>query len=686
MQPSQVKQLDFSTLKTAIAESFRRLCDTGALFRTTADKDGLWETYLNSFPAGTNPIYRKRTCHDGSYDRQFIRAIGNVVAIVDNKVVSLWDMSIPAEPAYQVVADKLAAFVKSFPIDNEFLHTEAVAGVDKSYESRETGVHTWYHFFVNIPNGRGRGKNYVVTGKDIGPRLSETRSRHDVLLRSLTELTSDSLETVLELIAQNSLYRGAEHEATVTAFQKLKKAFDTLPLEERDPFVWSSLNTLPVSVSKIRNTSIGTLLIDLSEGLEIDAAVRKFEAVVAPANYKRPTALVTQKMVDKAKEELSNLGLLSALERRHATLHDVSINDILFANRTAGKALKDSDVFGAIATKTSAAKAFSKAEEVNIEKFISDILPHINTIELLFESRHSGNLVSLLSPKDATANALFKWDNNFTWSYNGNVTDSIKERVKQAGGNVTGDLCCRLSWFNYDDLDLHLVEPGNVIYYGAKRSPISGGQLDVDRNAGTGTTREPVENIFFSTRQRMKPGDYELRVNNFAKRETTDVGFEVEIEYLGQTYHFAYAKPLRDKETVTVAKFRYSHAEGLKITSSLPVTSRQKTLWGLKTEDFHNVNVLMLSPNYWGNQGTGNKHYLFMLSGCKNDTPTRGFFNEFLRNDLNQHRKVLEIVGGKMVVEPAEEQLSGLGFSSTQRNSVTAKLSGSFNRTINLTF
>jgi hypothetical protein len=94
----------------------------------------------------------------------------------------------------------------------------------------------------------------------------------------------------------------------------------------------------------------------------------------------------------------------------------------------------------------------------------------------------------------------------------------------------------------------------------------------------------------------------------------------------------------------------------------------------------------MMSPNYWNGTGIGNKHYFFMLNGCKNDGSARGFFNEFLRSDLDADRKVFEIVGSKMKAAESDEQLSGLGFSSTQRNSVLCRVNGSFTRVIKLVF
>jgi hypothetical protein len=94
----------------------------------------------------------------------------------------------------------------------------------------------------------------------------------------------------------------------------------------------------------------------------------------------------------------------------------------------------------------------------------------------------------------------------------------------------------------------------------------------------------------------------------------------------------------------------------------------------------------MHSPNHWDDKAVGNKHYFFMLEGCQNDDKARGFFNEFLSSDLDKHRKVLEMVGAKMKTDESEHQLSGLGFSSTMRNSVLVKVSGAVTRTLKVVF
>lgn len=673
--------LNFDVFGKAVAAQFQAMTRNG-LYVAEIDKDLLWETYLSAFPPGSNPIYRERTEHDCTCCKQFVRALGAVVSFKDDgTLATIWDVQV--DGPYQVVANAMAKLVRSARFaSNKFLHYEPKVGTATSLVQvpDSTEIISWTHFCVNLP------KSVVVPKSKIGEKLNDSRTAHDVFLRALDELLKEDVETVIELIEQSSLYRGEEHLRTLEDLRGSMKLFrEAKTKEEKDALVWNLSSSLPASVVHVRNSAIGTLLVDLAEGKELEDAVKAFEAKVGAQNYKRPTALVSKAMIKRAQEKIEELGFTSALERRFATIDDITINNVLFADRSVKKV---KNVFDAIADEARVdEKKFAKVEEISIEDFVSKILPKVSAIEMMVENRHANNLVSLIAPVDPTARGMFRWNNNFSWSYAGDAADSIKERVKRAGGNVAGDFRASLSWRNFDDLDLHLLEPkgGKEIYYGDRRNEKTRGELDVDMNAGYGATRTPVENITYPSRARMLDGTYELSVHQFYKREMKDVGFEVEIEFDGKTFSFSHPKSVAQGSRIVVARFVLKK-DSWDLQSVLPSNSVSKTVWGVPTQTFRKVNVVMMSPNFWDDNATGNKHYFFMLDGCANGEKARGFYNEFFGPELTPHRKVLEIVGAKMRTDESNRQLSGLGFSSTKRDEVLVRVSGAFTRALRVKF
>jgi len=163
--------MDFKKIKEAVAKQFKAMSNE-PLFRTDVDLDKLWNLYLDSFPEGTNEIFRERCEYDCSNCRHFVKEIGNVVAVINGKLVSIWDTKVD-EPAYQTVVDALAKFVTAAPIKNIFLHYESVAGVDKTWEGPDEGVITWEHFFVHIP------AKHVAKNVDIPTIVGEAKAAHD---------------------------------------------------------------------------------------------------------------------------------------------------------------------------------------------------------------------------------------------------------------------------------------------------------------------------------------------------------------------------------------------------------------------------------------------------------------------------------------------------------------------------
>ena len=83
-------------------------------------------------------------------------------------------------------------------------------------------------------------------------------------------------------------------------------------------------------------------------------------------------------------------------------------------------------------------------------------------------------------------------------TYASNVAEAatIERRLGEAAAKG-GDIQISLSWNNYNDLDLHCVDPkGEEIWFSHTISAQTGGVLDVDRNAQAPYTPTPVENIY----------------------------------------------------------------------------------------------------------------------------------------------------------------------------------------------
>ncbi len=644
--------MDFKKFSTAVHHKYNELSKNNVLYRTNVPKEILWDTYLGKYTGKDAEIFRERAIHDCQTCKSFIRRLGNVVSVTDGVIDSIWNVSGLSEN-YQAVADAMHKLVVEASISGLFIVNETLAGKEYNIEQTETGEIIWHHFHADI------SKFYKADSSSIN---SEVESTVSVFIRALNEIDVSTLDTVLDLCG--TIYKGEEHISTVSKFRDAKIKYDSLDSKDKNTFAWSQYSKYP---SKIRNSAIGNLILDIQAGKDIELAVKSFETIVAPQNYKRTTAVVTPAMKNDALKTIEELGIENSLYRRFAVIEDISVNDVIYADRNAKKSMKDSGIKG-ILDSVVKEKLPKNSSEISIEDFINSVVPSADKIEINPENRHLNNLCSIIAPKFTDAPNILKWDNNFSWAYKGGFTDSLKENVKSAGGNVDGVLRFSIQWndgvSNPNDLDAHCISPKSHIYYGYKRG-VCGGELDVDIIHPQGVA---VENIFW---KKLPPvGDYVFEIVTFSDRGGSD--FKAQIEYNGEIFDYSYNG--RTNKTFKIATVTHHGNGKFSIKHHMESSQSSKKVDGVTSLEFNTVSSIMLSPNYWGDNKVGHKHYMFMIDGARNDEKIRGLYNEFLKEDLNKHRKVFDVLGANMICEEVPTQLTGLGFSSTVRNDVMVRV------------
>lgn len=701
-----------------LQKNLDKLSTTNKLFRSSLTGDELWELYIKGF--GIDPIFRdpKSSVHNCNLCNNFIRRYGNIVAITeDNKIITLWDSIIDEE--YKNSAKLISKKLQKSKVSNVFFETYNTLnnlnyekcsknaetfrlGISKNVKSytkeeaekfgvvKPNEIREFYHLHLDIPT------EYVdMTGKSVEAIMGEYRDAKNVFQRAMEEISEDTLKLVRDLINQGSLLDGQTHLYKIEQILPLKIQYDGLPKSEKDNWCW--VNSYKLPFAKFKNELIGVLCTELAEGKELNEACKAWNKRVDPANYMKATAPITKKQIAEAQKFVEENGYEESFNRRFATIDDIKVSEILHANAGDGKIKKVSLFDNVKSTSTRHKRSeFDRVEEVSIEKFMSDILPTCSSVEAFLTNQQEGNLVSLTTANIPDSKRIFKWDNNYSWTYNGNLAGKsmIKEAVKDAGGNVTGVLRASMIWnesgTDQSDLDLWCLQPDNVrIGYSSGYRKDRGniftslsGQLDLD-NTNPGS-KIGIENIYFKDLSKMKNGTYKFWVNQFSSRGSK--GFKFEIEFDGELYTYVYDKAVSGN--VIVAEVVLKDGK-FKINHNLPASDGigiSKEIYGLETNQFHKVNLVCLSPNHWEGNNVGNKHYFFMLEGAKCPTSIRSFHAENLIPELANLRKVLEPLGNSTMINPATNQLSGLGFNSTIKDEIILKLQGSHKRIIRLKF
>lgn len=724
-------------LSKLLQEQFNKMQNTCMLFKSSVPGDRLVELYMKGF--GNDPIYLspESSKHRCNCCFNFIRRYGGIVAINQNyEIMTIFDVQVPSEYAESLRLMKEA--LVAAPIENIFKETFASLQ-SLPYEkvrrgAKDFALGTAYNgrlytkieelkYKGAVKDGETRTFHHMHlrvadlfvdnSGSSIESIQARYRDDKNVFQRLMNEIPVEKMELVKELAAQGSLLNIDSHLPKIDAVLPLAKEYETVPAEKKDNWCW--VKSYEFRYSRILNDAIGVLLSDVAAGQKnLQEIATAWNRMMDPTNYMKAKSVITKGMIEQAQKFVQENGYEESFTRRMATLDDINVSEILHVNNPSG--IKTVSIFDTLKKDAGSGQVVIKKEtlpEVSIDEFMKTILPGSTSLELYLENRLSGNFVTLTTAADGkqhTSKPIFKWPNNFSWTYNGNLAGKslITQTVKSKGGFVDAPFRCSIIWNEEGDapntdLDLHCEEScGDHIYYCShnigkqmarfEASKSRGGgviDIDVQRPASQTDSGVAVENIFYKDMSKVKNGTYKFYINNYNSGDNKGARAEIFIE--GKTYLYEVKHKIQGSRgsDIHLATVHIENGTMKKIEhGKYKVAGEEESIdiYGLKTGQFQKVSLMCLSPNYWTEPGVGNKHYFFMLDGAKSPVPLRSFHNENLKSDLLAHRKVMDVLGDTLKVESTDGQLSGVGFNATVRDEVVLRVKGDNDKLIKIKF
>lgn len=140
------------------------------------------------------------------------------------------------------------------------------------------------------------------------------------------------------------------------------------------------------------------------------------------------------------------------------------------------------------------------------------------------------------------------------------IQQELRKRLQREKAK-SGEITISLMWDTSDDLDIHVVPPGDKGEINFSQKKRAGGELDVDMNAASPYSKEPVENVFwppFVPGMEGPPhGEYRVYLENYSRRDTQDSNWTCAVSVGGATQIFQ-GISTRNKERIEVHKFQYT--------------------------------------------------------------------------------------------------------------------------------
>lgn len=393
----------YNHLEARIRESFEKaVANKEPLFVT--DAADLYEWFLHSIPEPARQHYNCNAC------RRFVNSYGGLVRILPNGDLDpvMWNF-VPPE-FFRAAVNNVRMKVQGSRVASVFITSERRLGV------AQTGI--WSHMCVDVP------KNILHTSRLDTAYQAACKKNEDfkMLLNACNKYSYHTVETAVNLLRSNSLYRGEKTLGIAEWFLDIMRSVNLLNGKARTNFLWLKAATAPSGFCHVSSSMIGTLLDDIQDGYDFNTIKARFNEKMNPLKYQRPQVAPGRANVARAEEIIAKLGMQNSLKRRFAQIHEVRkewVPDVYPTEAFSG------GVFSGVKTKDD---EWKEIRDRNIQpdattmtwyKFRREVLPHAKKIEL-YVPGYKGNFAALVTAEDIFAPPIIVWDNEgarnpFNW-------------------------------------------------------------------------------------------------------------------------------------------------------------------------------------------------------------------------------------------------------------------------------
>lgn len=397
---------NYHMLELGIKKSFEEAIDLNVPLFTTS-VENLYDIFLTNLPEEGRQHYNCNAC------RNFVNHYGGIVIITNGGVTLpiMWNFKCPDFflKAYYTVRN---AVINSI-ITGVFIPESKKLGISRTGE--------WTHMHVEVPK-KIIYKNRLKTAFQ---ESAEKKEDFGMLMRALQNYKLSTVETAVNLLRSNSLYRGEKTLGIAEWFLDMKRLFETHKRPSSvniTNVIWLKVATAPTGFCHISSSMIGTLLDDIEAGYKYEDIKRRFDEKMNPLKYQRPQAAPSVGNVRRAEEIIAKLGLKNSLKRRYARLDELPTLGI-WKPRSIVDDFVSTGVFAGIKTKESLQskehEIVPRTTKMTWEKFQRTVLPYAHQVELKTKYGND-SYAALITAEYPDAPPIILWDdeslrNPFSW-------------------------------------------------------------------------------------------------------------------------------------------------------------------------------------------------------------------------------------------------------------------------------